>query len=154
MLRFGMKTLDEILSLLAPTELEPTVDSLIRRKDQCYLQKSKDRQTKMFERMLQQKSSLQSHHKGNKSNSIDISEVVVNLSDRNLFEYESSLHQKGPNFNLNKPCLSAFETTPTTEPALKSIACEAVNEVRYKISSKLLLQKSSTNNEDRFVINQ
>ncbi|VDP33399.1 unnamed protein product [Schistosoma mattheei] len=81
-----------------------------------------------------------------KSNTMDIKKLIVNLSDRNPNAHEISLLQKGPNFNLNRLQLSPFKIIRAIEPALDVLPSETANEFRNKIMVMLSHQKPYNSN--------
>ncbi|KAH9593866.1 hypothetical protein MS3_00002171 [Schistosoma haematobium] len=81
-----------------------------------------------------------------KSNTMDIKKLIVNLSDRNPNAHEISLLQKGPNFNLNRLQLSPFKIIRAIERALDVLPSETANEFRNKIMVMLLHQKPYNSN--------
>lgn len=79
-------------------------------------------------------------------NTQDINKLIVNLSGRILSFHEISLLKKGFNFNISRPRLTPFNVIPTIETALNVLPSETPNEMRNKIMTTLLHQKSHNPN--------
>ncbi|CAH8464949.1 unnamed protein product [Schistosoma rodhaini] len=145
-LRSRVKNIDEILSVITPKEIRSNINEFFKLREQFYHQSSKLRQIRKFEKMLKHASSSKVKQTRDKSNTVDINKVLVNLSDRILNSHEISLLKKGLNFNINRPQLSPFNIIPAIEPALNILPNETANELRNKLMSALLRQKSQKSN--------
>ncbi|MGL4482192.1 MAG: hypothetical protein ACRCTW_06660, partial [Lactococcus garvieae] len=139
-IRTRIVALDNVIQQILPDHILVQIRDIIQSRYESTSRKTSKRQKRKFERLLQNLHRYKIYPKMNDS------KVVINLSSRQLTKAESTLLQKGLNFNISRKPLKPEEVIPKIEPALEKLTDNNANKARLRIANILQHQRPSNCN--------